>query len=112
MGLHDSGLCPLQNLFRVQFLDSVELQSELFLKAYLSAQKTHLQVVGAGTGDTVECSGLTSMPPPPRLSKAEAGPSLPHIPCPSRQSPLVLAEAGQPTMLLSLPPGWVCGVSR
>ena len=58
-------------------------------------------------------SAVVSHPcPPPLLSKAEAGPSLPRIPCPSRRSPLVLAEAGQPTMLLSLPPGWVCGVSR
>lgn len=78
MGLHDSGLCPLQNLFRVQFLDSVELQSELFLKAYLSAQKTHLQVVGAGTGDTVECSGLTSMPPAPSLKSRGRPVSTPH----------------------------------
>lgn len=61
----DTGLCPLQNLFRVQFLDSVELQSELLLKAHLSAQKTGLQVVGAGIGDTVECSGHTSTPPAP-----------------------------------------------
>ena len=107
----DTGLCPLQNLFRVQFLDSVELQSELLLKAHPSAQKTGLQVVGAGIGETVECSGHTSTPPAPSR-KSRGTPSLPRIPCPSHRSPPVLAEAGQPTMLLSLPPGWVCVVSQ
>lgn len=71
----NTGFCPLQNLFRVQFLDSVELQSELLLKTQplLLAQKTCLQVVGAGAGGTLESSGHTSTHPHPRPSLKSRG---------------------------------------
>lgn len=111
----NTGFCPLQNLFRVQFLDSVELQSELLLKAHLSYLPRRLvsrwlELAQAAPWRAVVTHPRT--PTPALLSKAEAGPWLPHAPCPSRQSPPALVEAGQPTMLLSVPPGWVCRVNH
>ena len=111
MGLHDSGLCPLQNLFRVQFLDSVELQSELFLKAYLSAQKTHLQVVGAGTGDTVECSGLTSMPPRPFSQKQRQARLYPASHVPVVGAPWCWRRLGSPRCCSLYPRGGFVGLA-
>lgn len=118
MRLHDSaaantGLYPLQNLFRVQFLDSVELQSELLLKTQplLLAQELvsrWLELAG-GTWRAVVTHPRT--PPPALLSKAEAGPSLPHAPCPSRQSPpaALVGWAAHDAALCTL--GWVCRVN-
>lgn len=72
----NTGFCPLQNLFCVSSsFDSVNSNPSCFSKTQplLLAQKTCLQVVGAGAGGTLESSVVTHprTPTPALLSKKQ-----------------------------------------